>query len=59
MISWRNVQQSTDRIARTVGNLAISRAFSRAVFSITTTRRDDFIDRYHSTDRIPTGESAV
>jgi hypothetical protein len=59
MISRHKIQQNTARNDRISDNMVISRAFSRAVFSITTTRRDDFIDRYHSTDRIPTGESAV
>jgi hypothetical protein len=31
MISWRNVQQSTDRIARTFINAPVCRTFSRAV----------------------------
>jgi hypothetical protein len=45
MISWRNVQQSTDCIARTIGYAAFCRTFMRSVFFITTTRGDGFIDR--------------
>ena len=31
MISWRNVQQSTDRIARTLINAPVCRTFVRSV----------------------------
>jgi hypothetical protein len=31
MISWRNVQQSTDRIARTIDNVVVCRTFLRSV----------------------------
>ena len=44
MISWRNVQQSTDRIARTLINAPVCRTFLRSVFSIIT-RVGGCIDR--------------
>jgi hypothetical protein len=45
MISWRNVQQSTARIARTFDNMAICRTFMRSVFIITIMRGDGYIAR--------------
>jgi hypothetical protein len=45
MISWRNVQQSTDRIARTLINAPVCRTFLRSVFSIIITRVGGCIDR--------------
>jgi len=46
-ISWRNVQQDTARIARTVGNLAICRAFLRATLREVIDRQWLVIDRSH------------
>jgi hypothetical protein len=48
----RNIRQSTDRIARTVGDLAISRAFLRAEWTAIITREGGFTDR-HRTYRPP------
>jgi hypothetical protein len=45
MIQYRKTWQNTARIARTVLNVAVCRTFMRSLFFITTTRRDDFIDR--------------
>jgi hypothetical protein len=55
IISWRNVQQNTDRIARSVVNVAICRTFVRSVFVMPTVRGDGFIDR---SPQIPTAGSA-
>jgi hypothetical protein len=41
MISWRNVQQSTDRIARTVLNIAVCRTFMRSVLTVIITNVGD------------------
>jgi hypothetical protein len=45
MISRRNVQQNTDRIARNLCNVVICRTFEWSVSSITTARGDGLIDR--------------
>jgi hypothetical protein len=45
MIFRHKIQQNTDRIARTVLNVAVCRTFMQSVFSITTTHRDGYIDR--------------
>jgi hypothetical protein len=34
MISWRNVQQSSDRIARIILNVTVCRVFLRSILSI-------------------------
>jgi hypothetical protein len=46
MISWRNVQQSTDRIARIVFNVAVCRSFLRAVWLLVIDRQSMVIARH-------------
>jgi hypothetical protein len=45
MIQYRKTWQNTARIARTVLNVAVCRAFLRSVFFITTRHGDGYIDR--------------
>ena len=45
-IFCRNVRQNTDRIDRTVGDLAISRSFLRAVLTAIITPEGGFTDRH-------------
>jgi hypothetical protein len=47
MISWRNVQQSSDRIARTLINAPVCRTFLRSVSLWVIDRQELDTDRYH------------
>jgi hypothetical protein len=54
MISCRNIQQNTARIDRTVGNLAISRAFVWVIAVIVPPADERLPTADLCTDRVPT-----
>jgi hypothetical protein len=47
MISWRNVQPNTARIARTIDNVVVCRDFVRSVFTNINTHLGDLSPASH------------